>query len=225
MGTGMSHYFVTATGTDIGKTFVTCGLIRALRRAGARAAAIKPLVTGFDAAHADESDSALLLAAMDQPASLRTLAAISPWRFAAPLSPDMAAAREGRAVSLDALTTYCRAAMAANRGHLFIEGIGGVMVPLVERATVRDWIAALDLPVLLVAGSYLGTLSHTLTAIEALHAKQIGISALILNESENATVPVEETIESIRRYFPDIITGAIGRNATPAMFDKIARLI
>lgn len=225
MGTGMSHYFVTATGTDTGKTFVTCGLIRALRRAGARAAAIKPLVTGFDAAHADESDSALLLAAMDQPASLRTLAAISPWRFAAPLSPDMAAAREGRAVSLDALTTYCRAAMAANRGHLFIEGIGGVMVPLVERATVRDWIAALDLPVLLVAGSYLGTLSHTLTAIEALHAKQIGISALILNESENATVPVEETIESIRRYFPDIITGAIGRNATPAMFDAIARLI
>lgn len=221
----MSHYFVTATGTDTGKTFVTCGLIRALRRAGARAAAIKPLVTGFDAAHADESDSALLLAAMDQPASLRTLAAISPWRFAAPLSPDMAAAREGRAVSLDALTTYCRAAMAANRGHLFIEGIGGVMVPLVERATVRDWIAALDLPVLLVAGSYLGTLSHTLTAIEALHAKQIGISALILNESENATVPVEETIESIRRYFPDIITGAIGRNATPAMFDAIARLI
>ncbi|HQT67376.1 MAG TPA: dethiobiotin synthase [Acetobacteraceae bacterium] len=221
----MSHYFVTATGTDIGKTFLTCGLIRAFRRAGARAAAIKPLVTGFDAARADESDSALLLAAMDQPASLRTLAAISPWRFTAPLSPDMAAAREGRAVSLDALTTYCRAAMEANRGPLFIEGIGGVMVPLAARATVRDWIAALDLPVLLVAGSYLGTLSHTLTAIEALHAKHIGIGALILNESENATVPVEETIESIRRYFPDIITGAIGRNATPAMFDAIARLI
>ena len=96
--------FVTATGTGIGKTHVACGLLRAQGGAG-----LKPVLSGFDPASAADSDAGRLLAAMGRPITPETIAAISPWRFAAPLSPDMAAAREGRAVPFEALIAACRA--------------------------------------------------------------------------------------------------------------------
>src|SRR5215472_18787443 len=123
----MVSYFVTATGTDIGKTFVTAGLIRALRRGGRAASALKPVVSGFDAARAAESDPGRLLAAMGEGITEGALNRIAPWRFAAPLSPDMAAAREGREIDFDALIEYCRRALKEPSAPLFIEGVGGAM--------------------------------------------------------------------------------------------------
>ena len=95
------------------------------------------------------------------------VAEITPWRFAAPLSPDMAAAREGRRLDLGDIVAYCR---AAHGDPLLIEGIGGAMVPLNDEHTVLDWIADLGAPALVVTGSYLGTISHTLTTLAAISA-------------------------------------------------------
>ncbi len=74
------------------------------------------------------------------------------------------------------------------------------MVPLDTRHTTRDWMAALNLPVILVAGSYLGTISHTLTAIAALRAAGLAIHALILNESQYSPVPLAELAASIHTH-------------------------
>ena len=94
----MASYFVTATGTDIGKTYVTAGLVRACRRRKQSVMALKPIVSGFDPLSPESSDSYALMEALDIPAA--DIEQISPWRFAAPLSPDMAAAREGRTIDL-----------------------------------------------------------------------------------------------------------------------------
>src|SRR5437588_345204 len=93
----MSACFVTATGTDIGKTFVARGLIRALRRQDRAVAALKPVLSGFEPAEAAGSDSGLLLSALGRPVTPEEIARISPWRFAAPLAPDMAAVAETHA--------------------------------------------------------------------------------------------------------------------------------
>ena len=162
----MSAYFVTSTGTDIGKTFVTAGLVRHWRQARKPVTALKPVVSGFDIATSAISDPGVLLDALEEPVSVEALTRISPWQFAAPLSPDMAAAREGREIVFDELVAFCREALAKNDGTLFIEGVGGIMVPLDREHTVLDWAKALDVPLILVAGSYLGTISHTLTALE-----------------------------------------------------------
>jgi hypothetical protein len=74
---------------------------------------------------------------------------------------------------------------------------GGVMVPLTSRHTVRDWIAALDVPLLLVCGTYLGALSHTLTALAALRELNIRPAHLILNESFGSAVSIEDTLASL----------------------------
>jgi dethiobiotin synthetase len=100
----MSAIFVTATGTDIGKTFVTAALIRHLRGTGHAVHAIKPIVTGFEQAGWENSDPAVLLAALARPITLQEAEGISPWCFKAPLSPDMASRHEGRAIMLRAFS-------------------------------------------------------------------------------------------------------------------------
>ncbi|HSM95474.1 MAG TPA: dethiobiotin synthase [Rhizomicrobium sp.] len=211
----MSAYFVTATGTDIGKTFVTAGLIRHLRHAGETVDAFKPVVSGFDIATAALSDPGVLLGALDEPVTQQSLDRVSPWRFAAPLSPDMAAAREGQSLDIDAIVSACRKRMAHSTGTLFIEGVGGVMVPLDETHTVLDWMEALDLPLILITGSYLGTISHTLTAVESLKLKRLRIKALVINDSGDGAVPMDETKAALARFIPDVTLFAMPRVKRP----------
>lgn len=194
----MSAIFVTASGTEVGKTFVTTLLIEQLRRRGMSVNALKPVVTGFDANDAAASDTGLLLAALGRPVEAGNLNDMSPWRFQAPLSPDMAAAREQRTVSFTALVDFCQSAVAD--GTTLIEGIGGVLVPLDDQHTVADWIAALGTHALLVTGSYLGAISHTLSALEVLVSRGIPVRGIIVSESENQPVAVEETALTIERF-------------------------
>lgn len=196
----MAAYFVTSTGTDVGKTFVTAGLIRRLREAGAAVDALKPVVTGYDSSVAETSDPAVLLGALGRPVAAAEVERIAPWRFRAPLSPDLAAAREGRSVAFDELIAFSRAAVAAANGVLFIEGVGGIMMPLDGRRTVLDWMAGLHIPLLLVVGGYLGTISHTLTALDVLVQRKLTIAAIVVSESERNPVELEDTVASIGRF-------------------------
>lgn len=183
----MTSYFVTSTGTGIGKTFVTAALAHQWK-----IPAYKPISCGGD------EDSHALMAATGQ-----TLADTTPWRYAAPLAPSMAAAKEGKQVHLAELVAWCKAR------HGLIEGVGGVMVPLNERETVLDWMKALGWPVILVTGSYLGTISHTLTALELLKAHKVEVAALLISESVEQPVGLDETKAELARfapYVPHIIT-------------------
>lgn len=218
----MKALFVTATGTDVGKTYVTAGIIRALRQRGHPASAIKPVMSGYDAGDKETSDAGILLQAMGKPVTSGTIAAIAPWRYVAPLSPDMAAAREGRKLHLPDIITFCRAAIRSAPDMMLVEGVGGAMVPLAAPHTVRDWIAELGLPVLLVAGSYLGTISHTLTAAEALQAKGVNIAAVVLSESETSPVPLEETAAAIGQFLPGVATHLIPRHFNNISFLQLA---
>ncbi len=225
----MSAYFVTATGTDIGKTFVTAGLVRHLREAGAKVGALKPIVSGFDMATAALSDPGVLLGALDEPIAPEAFERISPWRFAAALSPDMAAAREKRPVDFDAVVDFCRKEIAAHDGPFFVEGVGGVMVPLDATHTVLDWMTALALPVIVVAGTYLGTVSHTLTALDVLARAKLSVRVLVLNDSGDGAVPLAETRATIARFAPGIAIAEIPRVKAPVgareAFAKLAALL
>jgi dethiobiotin synthetase len=225
----MGGVFVTATGTDIGKTFVSAGLVRHWRAAGQNVNALKPVVSGFDPDVAASSDSGVLLDALGQSVTPQEIERISPWRFSAPLSPDMAAQREGRRIDVDELVSFCKSNIAAHDGVTLIEGVGGVMVPLDGDRTVLDWIMLLHIPVVLVAGSYLGTISHTLTALDALLRWDVPIAALVISETEGSGVPLDDTVAAIARFAGRIEVIGVprlpaGKHEHPA-FGKIADLI
>ncbi len=218
----MTAFFVTSTGTDIGKTYVTAGLIRACRRKNRAVMALKPVASGFDPLSPESSDPYALMEALDLPAA--GLDRISPWRFAAPLSPDMAAARENRAIDMADLEGFCREAMALHE-TLFIEGVGGVMVPLTERHTVLDWMTNLRLPLLLVTGSYLGTISHTLSALDVVMRRELNVAAIVVNESDASTVPLPETAAAIARFSAGVPVATLPRRAKDADFDCLLGML
>jgi dethiobiotin synthetase len=191
--------FVTGTGTDVGKTFITAALIRHLRSAGKTVDAFKPVVSGFNPANIAGSDPGVLAQALGRAATNEEIERMAPWRFAAPLSPDLAAKAEGRAVDFKALVEFSRG-VAYGRGTIFIEGVGGIMVPLDQTHTVLDWMTALRLPVLLVAGSYLGTISHTLTALHVLAQRNLDIAGVVVSESVGPGASLDDTVATIARF-------------------------
>lgn len=222
----MASVFITASGTDVGKTFVAAGLIRYLRSKGEEIDVIKPVMSGFDPARAGDSDAGVLLRALGLPLTDEELEDISPWRFAAPLSPDMAARHEGKEIDFDQLVSFCETAIKEAEGSLLIEGVGGVMVPIDQDSTVLDWIVELDLPVVMVAGSYLGSISHTLTAAEVLSQEECDLRAIVVSESDGSHVPFYETVATIERFLPAVEVIALPRlepGADHPAFAQIAK--
>ena len=207
----MTAVFVTSTGTDIGKTFVARGMIQQLRARGRSVDALKPVITGFDPRTAHASDTGRLLSALGRALTPDHIAAMSPYRLRDPVSPDLAARRENVGIDFAALAAFCRDAIGRHKDALIIEGIGGIMVPLDERHTVLDWMIEIDVPLILVAGSYLGTLSHTLSALDVLERHDLKVAAVVVSESAASAASLDDTAATIRRFATGIQVLALPR--------------
>ena len=224
----MPAVFITGSGTNIGKTFVTAGLIGCFRARNKAVFALKPVVTGFDEASFRESDPAILLQVLGREVTLEAISEIAPWRFRAPLSPDMAADKEGRGLNFSGITGFCRTATAKSEGTLLIEGIGGLMVPLDESHMVLDLIVALGLPVVLVGGTYLGAISHLLCVQEVILNHGLDLRAIVLSETEASPVPQESTLATISNFARRPLFGLSWQNSAgqnQAIFEELADLI
>jgi dethiobiotin synthetase len=201
----LTAIFITATGTDVGKTFVAASLIRLFRQMGRAVEAIKPIVSGYDPARAEASDPGRLLTALGFAATPESVELISPWRFREPLSPDLAATLEGRSIDVDQVVAFCQGAVERRHDILLIEGVGGIMVPLDDHRTILDVMMALRLPLILVTGSYLGTISHTLTALDSLFRRDMNLLATIVSETPGSHVPLDEVVATIARFTEPVI--------------------
>ncbi len=150
--------FITGADTGVGKTLLTGLLLHHLRQSGCHALAMKPFCSG------SRADTEFLHAVQD---GELTPNEITPFFFAEPLAPLVAARRHDRAIRLpDVLQQIKRVAIRCQ--CLLVEGIGGLLVPLAEGFTVRDLIARLQCDVIVVSPNRLGTINHTLLTVEAL---------------------------------------------------------
>jgi len=210
----MSQLFITGSGTGVGKTFISCLIIEQLRSRGVPVRALKPIVSGFDAALAESSDTGRLLAALDLSLEPAHIESVSPWRFRAALSPDVAAEQEQRSIHFDTVVAYCHT--LDSTGLTIIEGVGGVMAPIDMQHTVIDWISALACPVVLVTGSYLGAISHTLTALSVLQARALPIRAIVVSQSNDEPMPVTDTTRVIERHADGTPVIVVPRLTDPA---------
>ncbi len=198
----MKGFQVAGAHTDVGKTFVACALLRAARVKGLSVSALKPVVSGFNGRDWADSDPGQLITAMGQPLTPRRLEDVSPLRFPAPLSPPMAARREGRTVRLDDLLAVCRPWLAAGDAAFgILETAGGVMSPIAEDGLCLDLMMQVPLPILLVGGAYLGAISHNLTALSVLNGAGLTVEAMVVSESADPEAPdYDETVEALRQW-------------------------
>ena len=102
----------------------------------------------------------------------------------------MAAALEGRALPLVPIVELCASRLAASDSELFVvEGVGGLMSPLADNATGLDLMQALGLPMVLVGGGYLGTISHMLTALEVSRSRGLAVAAVVVSQDADPAAP------------------------------------
>ncbi len=204
--------FIGSTGTDIGKTYVTCMLLRQLRQQGFKVKAIKPIISGFDENHIEKSDTGQLLQAMGRDLTPENVRKISPWRFKDPLPPHLCAAQTNSPIIFDQLVHYCEEQADDNLDFLLIEGVGGIMVPVNYEQTTLDLIERLNCPCLLVVGSYLGTISHTLASITCINQRCIEIEGLVISESFQNYTKFDTILNDFTKIFPNISIKKIARN-------------
>ncbi len=190
-------FFITGSGTGVGKTLVTASLAHQLRAGGKRVSALKPVISGYVAGDMN-SDTAQLLQSLGQAVNPVTSEAVSPWRFAAPIAPNMAASVEGKEIIFSEVVDFCNVARTSE--ITLVEGAGGVMSPLTNTHTMLDLALALECPAVVVVGTYLGAISHALTACEVLRARGIALQAVVVSESPSGdavTVAAE-----LKRFLP-----------------------
>lgn len=183
--------FVTATGTDVGKTMIVAGLLRLLLRHGMDAMVMKPVQTGAfrdTYGHAKAPDIDFVQKAAGLRVDEETMAHLAPCLYEPPCSPHLAARLAGRPIRIEVILENARW-LAARYRTLVVEGAGGLMVPLSESETMLDLVEALAMPVLLVGHSGLGTINHVLLSLEALNRRNLPVLGVILND----TGPVTES--------------------------------
>lgn len=185
----MSGFFVTGTDTEIGKTYVTCALLRDLRRRGIDAVGYKAMACG------DRGDARAMIAATDP--TLPT-DVVNPVYLRAATAPYVAAMLENRTLTLDELVQGYHA-LAAYGSPVLAEGAGGWEVPIAPGITMADFAVALGLPVVVVVGNKLGAVNHAVMTVQGIRARGLECRAIVLNhmgeEWDTAAVTNRRLIE------------------------------
>lgn len=162
----MPVLFVTGTDTEVGKTWVTCRLLRVLRSAGYSAVGFKPVAAGCTyTAQGWQNDDAVLLRAASSPGY--SYQDINPIALKEPVAPHIAAQNEGRVLNPEMIVEQAKR-LAANTDWVLVEGAGGIRVPLTQTVDFRDLAQRAGWPVLLVVGMRLGCINHAILTAESL---------------------------------------------------------
>jgi len=188
------NFLITGTDTGIGKTFCGCGLIRAARAAGVKCTGMKPFCAG------DNSDVELIAAASgnDIPRHL-----LNPVWLRPPLAPYAAAMLENRPIDINAVQKAYHE-LAADHDLVFVEGAGGLLVPILRDYNFRDLAVDLKLEVILVAPNRLGVINHVLLSAESIANAGLRLALLILNELDPEPTLATQTNPSILEELLDV---------------------
>jgi len=189
----VSTLFVTGTDTNVGKTFVSCALIHALRARGRGVAVMKPVETGV---RDIPEDAVALRAAAGDAAPLDV---VCPVQLRAPLAPSVAARLEGRTIDPEALARLVDERRAA-ADVLVVEGAGGLLVPIAGRFTFADLARRCRLPLLLVAANRLGTVNHAALTARVAASYGLDVRGFVLSR------PAAETDESAASNAGEIVS-------------------
>jgi len=205
-----SSIFITGTSTDIGKTLVSAMIMAAAQSHKINMHYFKPIQTGTDC---DCKTVKKLADLQDEKISKPVFS------FQLPATPYAAALAENGKVDIHQIAHHFQKIIPM---PCVVEGAGGLLVPLTEKLLIRDLIKTLNLPVLIIASTRLGTINHTLLTIEAAVSKNIPIKGLI-----TSGVPNPELLTTLRQFTTVPILAEIPwlETVSPQSIKKIAPAI
>jgi dethiobiotin synthetase len=198
-------FFVTGTDTEVGKTAVSCALLRAAAARGLNTAAVKPVAAGCDEQGQNE-DALQLMSAMT--AELDYFQ-VNPVALKPAIAPHIAAAQAGKTMQASRLAGLCRGVMLAGADLTLIEGAGGWRVPISPRETLADVAVQLEVEVILVVGMRLGCINHALLTAEAVRHDGLKVAGWVANQLAGQMSCYQENVQTLKQMLPAPCLGEV----------------
>jgi dethiobiotin synthetase len=171
--------FITGTDTGVGKTLITGGIAYLLRRRGMKVGVFKPVATGCRIEMGElvsrDSEFLRMCAELNEPMTV-----ITPACYETAAAPLVCVRAENRPIDYEQIAAMYNY-LCKTCDVVLVEGIGGVMVPLDERAKIIDLAAKMSLPTVIVAREKLGTINHTLLTIGAVRNAGLYAAGVVIN--------------------------------------------
>lgn len=202
-------YFITGTGTDVGKTVVTLGLMQALQQQGHSVVAMKPVAAGCrnTAEGLRNADAEQLQAAASVPLAYED---VNPYAFEPAIAPHIGAQQAGIMIDIDRVISLFNE-ISARSDCCLVEGAGGWLVPLDAVHTLADLARGLDLPVILVVNLQLGCLNHALLSAAAIRASGCRLAGWVANDWPGDMAARDENIAALQDRLCCPILGQVPR--------------
>jgi dethiobiotin synthetase len=197
-------YFLTGTDTEIGKTFITCALLRRAGLDGLKAVGLKPIAAGTDAAGLNDDVEAIRAASnVELPQEI-----INPYCFKPAIAPHIAAAKEGIRIELGPIKAACDQARQ-QADLVIVEGVGGFCVPLGIDFSAADLAVELGMPLIMVVGMRLGCINHALLTAEAIAHRGLKIAGWVANRIDPAMTCFEENLATLETLIAAPLLGVV----------------
>lgn len=211
----MKALFITGTGTDIGKTYVSAALAKAMTNKNFNIAYYKAAVSGADSIESSDAGYVSLQAQLKQKTS-----SLLSYLYKKPLSPHLAARGEHHFASLDKIKADFR--NLADYDYVLVEGAGGIICPVVweenSKLMYTDIIKALNLSVMVVADAGLGTINHTVLTLRYLKQLGIKIQGVILNRYDADSLMHRDNLFMIEQLSKVKVAAVLAENSQDLKF-------
>ena len=208
------NIFITATGTDIGKTYVSALIVKKMRESGFNCGYFKPVLSGV--AEKDgkliESDCNYVVNTAEIPTTADDCVAYW-WKEA--VSPHLAAKRADMEIDTSKIKTEFE---RKNKefDYLLVEGAGGITSPLRlennEKYLLKDLIKELNAPIIIVADGGLGTINSTLLTVEYARANNIKIAGIILNNFDKDSFMQQDNLKQVEYLTGIKVVATVAKN-------------
>ncbi len=205
--------FITGTDTDIGKTYVSCLVLKALNQQGYKTFAIKPIASGCDEDHQGRLRNQDALQLQAAASIKKNYEIVNPIAFKEPIAPHLAAQKAGLRLEHKMVKQTILDSLQPQADINLIEGVGGWAVPLNESELLADVIQDLNIPVILVVGIKLGCLNHAILTYQNILARNVPILGWIANRVSEETLLIDENIATLKEWIKHPCLAEVSYNA------------
>ena len=202
----MKQVFISGTDTDVGKTFVATGIAAALRKMGKDVGVMKPFAAGTPQKTGYKSEDVDFLSKAAQVNDAEEL--VNPYFFQIPASPFTATKNLGIEFDLKIVLDSFKQ-LSSLHDILLVEGIGGVMTPILKDYFVTNLIKEMNLETILITSSRIGTVNHTIMTCNMCKNYGIKIRGIIINTLDTDGYPINTLQRDLEELTSIPVIGSI----------------
>ncbi|MGH1567522.1 MAG: dethiobiotin synthase [Nitrosopumilus sp.] len=202
----MKSLFITGTDTDIGKTYVTAGLAVSLRNLGIDVGVMKPFATGIPQKKGFKSEDLEILVNAAQINDSESL--LNPQFFPIPASPYTAWKNLKIKPKINTIISNFKK-LSHIHSTILVEGIGGIMTPILKNYFVTDLIKDLKIPAILVTRTKIGSINHTIMTVNMCKKYKIQIKGIVINDFDSGGYKTKELTRDLKNLTGVPILGSI----------------